>query len=305
MVRTVVAIAACILVGAQEWAPAQRRGGEEQKNPVDGAVMVWVPGTAEGCPGGKFRMGSTPEEINQIWTAQKYGDDLKPLVGPEQPAHEVELDGFWVYKLEVTIAQYSAFLAATGHAPPEGWEQAKKSPKLPVSYVAWTDAEAYAQWAKGALPTEAQWEYAARGPESRIFPWGNAWEKGRRCQAIESYVSGAVKKAFQNPFGNAQAMAEHYLRAAGAFPGGASWCGAMDMAGNVDEWCKDWYSVTFYTLPASTQKNPECTDASPNVRCRRGGNWSSNALFCRGAQRLGSDPTKGDKTTGFRLVVAP
>ena len=118
-------------------------------NPKDGAEMVFV-------PAGEFIMGSD------------FDTD-------ERPPHAVMLDGYWIYKTEVTLGAYRKYCQQTGHAtPPEtGWLQ---DDTHPVVFVSWEDAAAYAKWAGGALPSEAQWEKAARGTDSRIYPWGNEWD---------------------------------------------------------------------------------------------------------------------------------
>ncbi|MBM3501641.1 MAG: formylglycine-generating enzyme family protein, partial [Armatimonadetes bacterium] len=118
-------------------------------NPVDGAVLVWVPGTAEACPNGKFRMGSMPEEIDGLWTANGWDVAWKEFTKDEQPAHEVELDGFRLHKHEVTVGQYAKFMAATGHEAPEYWADQKGQVDLPVVSVSWDDAQAYCKWAGG------------------------------------------------------------------------------------------------------------------------------------------------------------
>jgi len=196
-------------------------------NPKDGATMVYV-------PAGEFLMGSKDGE----------GQD------DERPQHKVFLTGYWIYRTEVTVAQYKKFCQATGRVmatdPPWKWQD-----DHPVVNVFWDDAAAYAQWANAALPTEAQWEKAARGTDSRVYPWGNDWD-GEKCQ---NSVGGK----------NAGKTAP-----VGSMPAGASPYGCLDMAGNVWEWCADWYDAGYYkNAPARNPTGP----ATGTTRVLRGGSW--------------------------------
>ncbi len=286
----------------------QPQAGEERVNPVDGAVMVWVPGTAEACPTGKFRMGSTPQEIDALWVANGWDPAWKELTADEQPAHEVELDGFWLYKHEVTVGQYARFLAATGYPAPPVWDDLQGHADLPVVAVSWDDAAAYCRWAGGALPTEAQWEYAARGPEGRLFPWGNDWDR-TRCNSAEYHAGKPLNDnarwhAWYDSFPATIATVVEHLCPAGSFPSGASWCGALDMAGSVWEWCSDWHDDEFYASAAAAQRNPECTDNSLIARALRGGGLDFAALYCRAARRDWDLPISRNNDLGLRPVQA-
>jgi len=286
---------------------AMQKAGDEKVNPVDGAVMVWVPGTGEACANGKFRMGSTPEEIDGLWAANGWDAEWKQYTKDEQPAHEVELDGFWLYKHEVTVGQYAKFMGATGHEAPGSWDEQKGQADLPVVFVSWEDAEAYCTWAGGLLPTEAQWEYAARGPEGRLYPWGNEWDR-TRCNSAEYHAGKALntEAAHAAWFDGLTTTAPALLaqrRAVGSFPSGVSWCGALDMAGNVWEWCRDWYEEGFYATPDATQKNPECSNKDSNMRVLRGGCWYDWASFCRSTYRCWIvHVLRGGSHFGFRAA---
>lgn len=287
----------------------QPRLGEERENPVDGAVMVWVPDTAEACPTGTFRMGSTQEEIDRLWIAAGWAD-WKERTMVEQPAHEVELDGFWLYKHEVTAEQYAQFVAATGYAAAQAGliDLLRAHGDLPMMCVSWDDAVAYCEWAGAALPTEAQWEYAARGPERRLFPWGDEWDRGP-CNCAEYHAGhalsdgAAVQAWWETVPQTAEAAVEH-LRPVGSFPDGVSWCGALDMAGSLWEWCSDWFDGEFYGSPAARQKNPECTTKRSHDRITRGGSLNFDSARCRGANRNWYDPDVRFDFFGFRPVVA-
>ena len=164
-------------------------------------------------PAGPFLMGSqsgTPEE---------------------SPPHLRELPAFYLDRTEVTCAQYAAFLAATGHPPPPGWTNGlppASTEKLPVTNLRWSDALRYALWAGKRLPTEAEWEKAARGPDGRHFPWGNADDAARRNKD-----SGK-------------------LLPVGSFPAGASPYGCLDLSGNAWEWTADW----FEPYPGTAARSP-------------------------------------------------
>ena len=177
-------------------APAPKRV-EAGINPKDGAEMVWV-------PAGEFLMGSTDDEG----------------VRDERPQRKVYLDGYWMYKTEVTVAQYRKFCEATNREMPEapewGWKE-----DHPVVNVSWHDAVDYAKWAGASLPTEAQWEKAARGTDGRVFPWGNEWDAGACANSVSWSLKGT--------------------KPVGSCPAGASPYGCVDMAGNAWEWCADWY----------------------------------------------------------------
>jgi len=203
-------------------------------------------------------MGTTAEEVQ--YAVEKLGAEAKYLAN-EQPARQVEMDGFWMGKHEVTNAQYRAFCAATERQFPERSDQADEHP---VVYVSRHDAVAYCEHYGLSLPTEAQWEYAARGRESRIFPWGNEWD-GSRLYWFNNLGPGG--KTFP----------------VGSFPQGASWCEALDMAGNVWEWCADWYQKDYYkSAPSRNPPGP----SSGSCHVLRGGSWF-NVLpgFSRSAYR--------------------
>lgn len=240
--------------------------GDTLVNPRDGASMVWV-------PAGEFLMGST--------NADKYANL------DEKPAHNIYLDGFWIYKNDVTVSQYRKFCEATGH------EMLKSPPDFrwiddhPIIFVSWYDANAYANWAGVALPTEAQWEKAARGKDGYIYPWGNMWDK-TKCDNIANVVK-------MNDQDGAKSV--------GSFPSGASPYGCMDMAGNEWQWCSDWYAIDYYT------NSPSCNPTGPETgtkRILRGGSWATpNPEYLRTAFRLGLEPTNRRGAVSFRCIAHP
>ncbi len=237
--------------------------------------MVWVPG---GC----FTMGS----------AIGVGD------GYEWPAHPVTLTGFWMDRYPVTAAQYLAFCADTGWEPPsfpKGYSWAGKTgwndPALqqhPIVNVSWHDAKAYADWAGLNLPTEAQWEYAARGPQGRNYPWGGRASAADTCNGWDQTKCAHYANSF---------MQNISTWPVGSFTAGASWCGVCDLAGTVWEWCADWYGPYAYG-PVANPVGP----ADGSCRVLRGGSWDNSELACRGAFRDFNKPDYRGCSIGFRCV---
>lgn len=237
--------------------PGAKKG--EYVNVKDGTILVWV-------PAGSFEMGSK-----------------RPHEGP---VHEVTFKrGFFIGKYETTWKQYRAFCAATGRTPPDDtvvrsdW---KAKPTDPVFNVSWEDAQAYCKWAGLRLPSEAEWEYAARGSDGRTYPWGNEPVSGSRCNAGNEVASG-------NP------------TPVGSHPGDVSPFGCMDMAGNVAEWCEDVYHETYRGAPTD---GSAWLSGGSKLRVPRGGSWYGSADDCRSASRLGCDPTYTGNNLGFRPALS-
>ncbi|MEI7833530.1 MAG: SUMF1/EgtB/PvdO family nonheme iron enzyme [bacterium] len=264
-------------------------------NVKDDAEMLWVPGAT-------FTMGT----VYDTWWDAPY-------------TQRVTLSGYWIYNNDITVAQYRAFCTATNHKLPSFPQPMVEYPRLfhsnyswagktgwddpalqqhPIVNVTWDAAKAYADWAGVELPTEAQWEYAARGPGGNNYPWGgtatkddseNGWDK---TKSANYYNSWAVGKS---------------TWPVGSFPAGASWCGAQDMAGNVWQWCGDWYGN--YSLTAVTNPTGPATGKS---RVLRGGSWGDNGDGdygedgSRSANRNDTKPDYCDYFIGFRCVsVSP
>ena len=162
---------------------------------------------------------------------------------------------------------------------PKDWDQQQTYVNRPVVCVSWLEAAAYAQWAGCRLPTEAQWERAARGPEGHPYPWGDAKPDTSLLNYRESKV--------------------HCATPVGIYPAGATPDGILDMAGNVWEWCGDWYEE--YTETRPTSGNPK-GPTSGSSRVLQGGAWNSDPWRCRGAFRRHDDPGVRLGVIGFRLV---
>lgn len=243
---------------------------EEGKTTIigkDGVQMALI-------PAGEFLMG-TPIPEGQGGEFDEY------------PQHSVYLDAFYIDKYEVTNAQYQKFMETTGHAAPAYWNDDKfNKPNQPVVGVSWFDAEAYCKWANKRLPTEAEWEKAARGTDGRKYPWGH-----------EAPNAEGMWRANHNP-GDKTADGFEYTAPVGSFPAGASSYGVMDMAGNVWEWVADWYRGNYYKdSPKNNPKGPN----SGLVRGLRGGSWDNSSYVIRAALRYRYVPdNNGSNNVGFR-----
>jgi len=240
-------------------------------NQADGAEMLHI-------PAGEFTMGSTSAEIEQL-LARHPRAKISQFEG-EQPQHRVSLDDYYIYKNPVTVAQYRTYCQTTAQAFPReaswSWEETH-----PIMNVTWHDAHAYAEWAGVSLPTEAQWEKAARGADGLAYPWGNAWDPTKCCNSVgqRAYKTSPI----------------------GAHPAGRSPYGVLDMAGNVWEWCADWYFVFYYqTTPAQNPRGP----GNAVQRVIRGGSWHElEDYYFRCAHRGMSDPMQKVSYIGFRCAV--
>lgn len=260
--------------------------GSTRARDGDGMTMVYV-------PAGTLSMGSTPEQIDQAvrLCSERRASCTVDLFADEGPAHSVTLDAFWLDRTEVTNAQYRRCLeagACTATSCPD--DAAFNGDTQPAVCVSWEQAAAYCAWVGGRLPTEAEWEYAARGPAGAAYPWGSDWDaaKANFCDSHCSF-SWADLEATDGYSTTAPA---------GSFPGGASWCGALDMAGNAWEWVQDWYAD--YT--ADPQTNP-VVDAGARGRVLRGGSWDLDPALLRAAARNWGSPTASSDVSGLRCVV--
>jgi formylglycine-generating enzyme required for sulfatase activity len=241
-------------------------------------------------------MGSTDSQVAAVAAASAPSWVTRELPS-EQPAHWVTLSrGYWIDRDEVKNASFQAFVDQGGYANRAFWSDAgwawvqrgippttpaqcgEADSEHPRACVNWFEAEAYAAWRGGRLPTEAQWEYAARGPESPIYPWGNAWDPAR-CNVIGATGTQPI----------------------GSYPAGASWVGARDMAGNVMEWTADWLGPAYYaTSPEIDPTGP----ATGLVKVEKGGWWGSNEFVARSAYLAYEDePTYADHHIGLRVVT--
>jgi formylglycine-generating enzyme required for sulfatase activity len=230
------------------------QGVEEFWRQKDGAIVVRI-------PGGRFLMGSGERE----------GEPA------ERPQHAVRVRGFLMDKTEVSWGQYRRFVGDTGRSIPTApvWGTPDE---LPASNVTWDDARVFCAWAGGRLPTEAEWERAARGDDTRIHPWGSDWEP-TRCNTQDGGPHGPTPVA--------------------AYPDCVSPYGVLDLSGSVWEWCADWYADDYYW--SSPEENPPGPERG-RVRVSRGASWINSRFWNRTAFRQGIDPSWPDPLRGFRCV---
>jgi len=231
------------------------RAGTIERRGRDNAEMVYI-------PSGTFTMGDT------------HGDGDSD----EKPTHKVTVADFWLDRTEVTSAQFARFIQASSYRAEGEWQrETSGKDQHPVVNVTWNDALAYCRWADKRLPTEAEWEYAARGTDGRKYPWGNAWEDSRA--------------RFSGNRGN-QATAP-----VGSYPTGASPFGVLDMAGNVWEWVSSLYKPYRYSL----SDGREDLNASGS-RVFRGGSWFFDPWNLRSANRGWHGPAHRNIDLGFRCA---
>lgn len=223
-------------------------------------------------PAGVFKMGS-PE-------GQGRSD--------EWPQREIYLDEFLIDQVEVTNDRYVKFVQSTGHRnPPNPYGtgallSAKGIEDLPVVQVTWYDSKSYCAWAKKRLPTESEWEKAARGTDGRAFPWGNASATPKRANFDREWVEDKT------------------LHPVGSLREGDSPYGVKDMAGNAREWVSDWYDPDYYQH--APDRNPQGPDKKGIVRSIRGGSWHSPMADIRTAARGKGGFALQTHGTGFRCA---
>jgi formylglycine-generating enzyme required for sulfatase activity len=237
-----------------------KKEAEAQKS--DDAPMVLV-------PAGEFWMG------------------VDGMIGldDERPRHKVWLDTFSMDVHEVTVGRYARFLAATGRPTPWMWETVNLEihGNRPVIGVDWSDAEAFCKWVGKRLPTEAEWEKAARGIDERHFPWGNVQPTGN----LANFALGARFSYSQ------------VLMPVGQYDNGKSPYGIYNLAGNVWEWVQDWYSGSYYEY--SPERNPTGPEEG-QFKVLRGGSWSDLPKYLLSYGRFKLLPTTRNSYTGFRCA---
>ena len=209
------------------------------------------------------------------------GDDEGPR--DEVPQREVLLNTYSIDKYPVTNQEYKMFVDVTGHRRPPNWTSGTyqlESANHPVTNISWEDAVAYAEWIGKRLPTEAEWEKASRGTMGQTYPWGDAFRKDN--------VNSNMDYGGTTPIDQ--------------FMGGESPYEVVDLCGNVQEWCEDWYYDDYYkTAPADNPTGP----TGGQYRCARGGFYAENRIGVRCASRHYSPPSTMQDHIGFRCAKSP
>jgi len=255
-------------------------------------------------PAGAFRMGSdylatayARELCREYLDRDTIAACQKSNYGDESPAHAVTLSAFWIDQTEVTNSQYQQCeLAGACSSPAErgshyrpAYYGTEEFADYPVIFVRRDQAIAYCEWAGGRLPTEAEWEYAARGPGSSVFPWGDTFDGTRLNYCDANCDAGPNDPTVDDGQSDTAPV--------GSYPSGASWVGALDMAGNVREWVDGWYGS--YTPDAQVDpRGPEHGD----LIVPRGGSWIDNPSLVRSANRGGNTPDYYRDYYGFRCA---
>lgn len=288
---------------ASDWALAQSLVDPQRlkvkTNERDGAAVILI-------KGGGFEMGSDAEELKFTWA--RLGWDLAELefTKSEQPKHHVKVDNFWIYRDLVTVSQYRTFCQATGttmpNEPSYGWRD-----NNPIVNVSWHDAKAYCQWAGCRLPFEAEWEYAARGKNTgldgskrTVFVWGdNVPDSLVANLADETFLKSGY---YDNPnFHIFHSYDDGHATASPVNSFAPNDVGLRDMAGNVLEWCEDWFDPGYYSV--SSTDNPR-GPTTGTKRVLRGGAFDTIPTITRIARRLSNDPNIRNEEKGFRCVLS-
>ena len=305
---------------------AAKRLKPTQTNPKDGAETVWI-------PAGDFLMGADPSDNERLWKKLGWDKDWMKYAKDEGPKHRVQLDGFWMYKYEVTVRQFQKFVDATGYktdAEKEGWNYWFNTDKAtwemgegiswrcpfgkgqpaerdhPVVCVSWNDAQAYCKWAGVRLPTEAEWEYAGRGGDTgfagkshHAFVWGS---DAPTKLVANMWDESAARKWPKTSFLKFPNYDDGYAQTApvGTYP--ANGFGLFDMAGNAWEWCSDWHGEKYYA--GSPAKNP-VGPREGKYRVARGGAWVNTPFNLRVSLRSWNPPADRNGYLGFRCARTP
>jgi formylglycine-generating enzyme required for sulfatase activity len=263
-----VALAQATAGETQQAAQALRaEPGSTWTEPLTGIRFLWI-------PGGRFQMGGTEYER-------------------EQPIHWVRVSPFWLGETPVTNRQYAAFLEQTDREEPRTWRDKRFcAPEQPVVSVSWENAMAFCRWLSElsgrevTLPSEAQWEFAARGTDGREYPWG-----AEPPDATRAYFG--LNWQTDQP------------ASVGSYPAGKGPFGTLDQAGNVWEWCLDVWDEKAYAKRAKREEVDPVAKGKGDDRALRGGGWVSPALYLRAAYRYRLPARSRSDVIGFRVAAAP
>jgi formylglycine-generating enzyme required for sulfatase activity len=272
--------------------------------PADGVRLLrGVPRGRVRIPGGTFLMGSSPAAMaraialceREVRAPQCHDDNMVALVRAEGVAHEVTVSSFELDRTEVTVSDYDRCVSAGACPPADISDDDARfaQPEFPITHVRWEDGARFCHWTGGRLPTEAEWEYAARGVEGREFPWGNAYNGHLANHGAWANDWTDATDGFAG------------LAPVGSFPDGATPLGLLDMAGNVAEWVADVLELDGAGLPVPYADAPE-VDPKPKAvggvfHVVRGGSYADGAMWLRSAAR---DSTSSSRSpwVGFRCA---
>jgi iron(II)-dependent oxidoreductase len=261
-----------------EWTPEGKRLALERSKLPTHDEMVRI-------PAGFFLMGSTKQKDRNAYAA-------------EMPQRRIYLDAYEIDKYEVTALQFLKFVVATDRPPLLDWRYdggnfQETMANHPVMHVSWYDADAYCRWAGKRLPTEAEWEKAARGEDARIYPWGNQTAGLTRSNFGRTGLSGPVRDRPE------RLLLYPPIVSVDKYDNALSPYGLYQMAGNVAEWVADWYDAKYYTV--APERNPP-GPAQGTHKSFRGGGWVDSTPAVRAAQRNGGDPNMKMNWLGFRCA---
>ena len=250
-------------------------------------------------PAGEFTMGSTQAEVDvavaQCEAIVGVGNCQDINLESEMPQHKVDVAEFWIDETEVTNKMYAQCVAEGGCTPPsdttsythDSYYGNPQFDAYPVIYADWYQATAYCEWAGRRLPTEAEWEKAARGTDGRVYPWGDAFDGTKLNFCDKNCPADWADKTADDGYADVAPV--------GSYPAGASPYGALDMAGNVWEWTKSKYVA--YPYKDGDGRNDE---NGTDDRVLRGGSWYDDGFLVRAANRSFVNPDVGNGDIGFR-----
>lgn len=245
-------------------------------------------------PAGTFQMGSGEADVLAALAdcvREAYGHRCSPTsFGNETPRHRVQLSSYWIDRFEVSVGDYERCVGARRCQPRPGSEATRRFDRsdYPVSRVSWNDAAAYCAFRDARLPTEAEFERAARGRRERRYPWGNlfnvwASNHGRFGWDVTNAADGFAE-----------------LAPVGSYPAGATPEGVYDLSGNVAEWVADRYAPTYEGAEEQDPRGPGV--GGSNLRVVRGGSYAQARFRVRGAARAFAEPSERRSTIGFRCA---